>query len=462
MKKDGLIKKAEQTILKHSLLNQGDTVLVGLSGGPDSVSLLLVLHAIREKYGLSIHAVYINHNLRPDEIPSEIVFCERLCEGLGAGFVLKTIEPGLYAKEHGMNLQEAARELRYRVFEEAGLEVRADKVALAHNADDQAETMLMRIVRGSGPAGLAGIPVRRGNIIRPLIEAGREDIERFLEDRNVAALTDSSNLRQDYFRNMIRLRLMPVLKQANPNLLNSISQTMEILRDEERYFEILVTKTLMKLISRKTDRRIELFLSPMEGMDTVILRRVLRRAVNETEGLRAISFAHIEGIISLIKDGENGDRIVLPRNIRAIKEYALLVMTSEAPFRMAEYLLPVPGEAVIVGTGLVLTAALEENSAGFGDGKMSVLLDAEKMRTPLTVRPRKPGDYFYPLGFGKKKKLQDFFVDLKVPRDERDSVPIVCSGDDLVWVAGCRADERFRVTEKTKKFVRLAIVKGKF
>ncbi|MDP2158048.1 MAG: tRNA lysidine(34) synthetase TilS, partial [Nitrospirota bacterium] len=326
----------------------------------------------------------------------------------------------------------------------------------------QAETLLMRLVRGAGPSGLSGIPMKRDNIIRPLLEIGREEIERFLEIRNIVPVMDSSNLKENYFRNMLRLRLMPMLKQANPNLLQSLTHTMEILREEERYFGIIVTKTLMKLISRKSQKRIELFLSPMEAMETVILRRVLRRAISETEGLRGIGFAHIEDIIALIKNGKNGDRLVLPRNIRVIKDYALLVITSEEPVRIAEYTLDLPGKAVIVGAGHVVTAEMEEKSVQFGDGKLSVLLDAEKMKFPLTVRPRRPGDYFYPLGFGRKKKLQDFLVDMKVPRDERDSVPVVVSGEDIAWIAGYRGDERFKVTDQTKKFVRLGIVQGKF
>jgi tRNA(Ile)-lysidine synthase len=462
MKADDLIEKAEKTIRKNSLLAKGDSVLVGFSGGPDSTCLLYLLHALKEKYQLQICSLYINHNLRPLEVPAEIAFCRKFCEGLGIPFMVESIEVISFGKKYRMNKQEAARELRYQAFGKAAAEIGANKVALAHNGDDQAETLFMRLVRGAGPTGLSGIPVKRDNIIRPLLEIGREEIEGFLEIRNIVPVTDSSNLREDYFRNMIRIRLMPVLKQANPNLLQSLTHTMEILREEERYFGILVTKTLMKLISRKSQKRIELFLSPMEAMEVVILRRVLRRAISETEGLRGIGFLHIEDIIALIKSGKNGDRLVLPRNIRVIREYALLVIISEEPVRIAEYTLELPGKAVIVGARQVVTAAMEEKSVQFGDGKLSVLLDAEKMNFPLTVRPRRPGDYFYPMGFGRKKKLQDLFVDLKIARDERDSIPIVAFGDDIVWVAGYRADERFKVTETTKKFVRLGIVQGKF
>jgi len=462
MKADELIEKADRTIRKNGLISPGDSVLVGFSGGPDSTCLLYLLHALRENYKLEITALYIDHNLRPAEVPTEISFCKKFCEGLGIRFMVESIDVTSFSNELRINRQEAARELRYQTFGKAASDIKADKVALAHNSDDQAETLLMRLVRGAGPTGLSGIPMKRDNIIRPILEIGREDIERFLEMRNIVPVTDSSNLKEDYLRNMVRLRLMPMLKQANPNLLKSLTNTMEILQEEERYFGIIVTKTLMKLISRKSQKRIELFLSPMEAMETVILRRVLRRAISETEGLRGIGFLHIKDIIALIKNGKNGDRLVLPRNIRVIKEYALLVITSEEPVRIAEYTLDLPGKAVIVGAWHVVTAEVEEKSALFGDGKLSVLLDAEKMKFPLMVRPRRPGDYFYPMGFGRKKKLQDLFVDLKIARDERDSVAVVVSGDDIVWIAGYRADERFKVTDQTKKFVRLGIVKGKF
>jgi tRNA(Ile)-lysidine synthase len=200
----------------------------------------------------------------------------------------------------------------------------------------------------------------------------------------------------------------------------------------------------------------------MESMDTVILRRVLRRAISETEGLREIGFGHVEDIVSLIREGRAGSRLMLPNGVRVIREYALLVLTSEEPVRIAEYELAVPGETVIAGARVVVSAAVGKDPSQTGDGKTSVLLDADTMKIPLIVRPRRPGDHFYPMGFGKKKKLQDFFTDLKVPRDERDSIPLVVSGDDIVWVAGYRADDRYKVRETTKKFVRLGIVQGKF
>ncbi len=444
------------------MLKGGESVLVGLSGGPDSVCLLAVLNRMKDDFHLTIHAVYVDHNLRPGETPSETAFCREVCGKMNIDFRVKSVDVKGCVKEHGINKQEAARELRYKAFYEAAQEIKADRIALAHNADDQAETIFMRLIRGAGASGLCGIPAKRGFIIRPLIEIERKDVEDFLESENLRYVVDSSNLQTDYFRNRFRLMIMPELKKMNPGLIQSVNKTVSILQEEERYLDIIVTKTLMKMISRKTGRRIELFLTPMEAMDLVILRRLLRRAIDETESLRGIGFIHIEDIIRLVKEGKSGDRIYLPKGIRVIKDYSLLVITSEKPRKIASYELHVPGEAAIVGAGLVIKASFEDAGEDFGNGKSSVLLDAAGMNLPLKLRPREPGDYFYPLGFGKRKKLQDFFVDEKIPRDERDSVPLAFSNGDIVWVAGYRADNRFRVSGSTKKFLRLVIVKGKF
>ena len=447
---------------RHNMLRGGETVLIGLSGGPDSVSLLSVLAGLRKTLELTLHAVYVDHNLRPDETPKEIELCRELCSRLGVVFHLSSIDVISYAKEHRLSKQEAARDLRYKVFEELAAGTGAGRIALAHNADDQTETLLMRLIRGTGPQGLSGIPPMRGRIIRPLIEIDRAEIERFLAAGSIPFAVDSSNLKTDYFRNSVRQALTPVFRRLNPNISKTVLHTTSILREEERYFDIIVTKALMKLISRKSVDRIELFLSPMEGMDTVILRRVLRRAISETKGLRGTSFVHIENIIRLIRDGRSGDRLYLPHGVRAIKEYSLMVMTSAPPAKIAAYELQPPGDLAIREAGVVIRAAFEESAGETGDGRSSALLDAGLMSFPLRIRPRKAGDFFFPLGFGRRKKLQDFFVDSKVPRDERDSIPVVLSGDDIVWIAGRRADERFKVTGNTKIFLRLGIVKGNF
>ncbi len=454
-KEHKLLDKVKSAISKYSMLSGGETILIGLSGGPDSVCLLLALHTLKEELNLKLHAIYIDHGLRPQETPGEIEFCRKLCDGLSISFITKAIDVKTHAKEHGMNKQEAARELRYKMFDDVSAELKVDRIALGHTADDQIETFFMRFFRGSGPGGLSGIPPVRGRIIRPLIEVERKEIEEFLDEQKQDYIVDSSNLKEDYFRNRLRLSFLPEIKRINPGIVRTVSRTMEILREEERYFAIQVTKTLMKLICRKSDLRIELFLTPMESMDKVILRRVLRRAIDETKGLRGMGFTHIEDIIELIKRGKPGDRIYLPKGLRVIKNYGTLTMTSEIPQRIGVFTLSVPGEAVLREIKAVITASIEDEVESYGDGKKVAVFDADKVGGVLSVRPREKGDFFYPLGFGRRKKLQDFFVDEKVPRDERDAVPIIASGNNIVWIAGYRGDERFKATETTKRFLRL-------
>jgi len=488
-----LLEKVKETLNKYSMLSEGDCVLIGLSGGPDSVCLAVILDKLKKDFNLSLYAVYIDHGLRPDEVENEKIFCREFCGKFGINLFFESVDVGNYSKQKGLNKQEAARDLRYKVYEEIAGRINATRVALGHNADDQAETLLMMLLRGSGRKGLSGIPpVRRPElrvkssesglnkntlIIRPLIEIERKDIEEFLlqkkGDSQIAPtnselltlnsklpfMVDSSNLKKDYFRNWLRLTVMSELKKRNPSLIHNICRTMDILREEDDYLELVVTKTLMRVISRKSDDSIELFLSPLETVEKPILRRVLRRALDATDGLRGISLAHIEDIISLIKTGKSGDRVYLPRDIRVIRDYSVLRITSLSPVKIGEGEIAPPGEIVFREAGIKIKALFEEKGYGQGDNKYTVLLDAGNMIFPLKVRHRDKGDFFYPHGFGKKKKLQDYFVDEKVPRDVRDSVPILVSGNDIVWVAGYRTDERFKVTEKTEKFLRIIISK---
>jgi tRNA(Ile)-lysidine synthase len=445
------------------MVDNGSRILIGLSGGADSVCLLHVLTMLRQKYLISLHALYIDHGLRPGETDREIQFCCKICEQHETPFLTKSVDVKSYAKTGKLNMQEAARLLRYRTYEETAYEINANKIALGHTADDQAETILMRLFRGSGPTGLAGIPPVRKNIIRPLIEIERKDIENFLGSEGINFITDSSNAKKDYLRNRVRLSLMPILREFNPDITGTLSKTAAIFREEERYFEILVTKTLMKLISRKTETRIELFLTPFEIMDKVIMRRVLRRAIDETKGLRGVSFIHIEDMVNLIKTGSPGDRIYLPGGIRVIKDYSTLILTSEAPLTLSSYTLTIPGETILKEAGVLIKASEAEiqQPEAFEQGiwKSHGIFDADTIRLPLTARPRNDGDFFYPLGFGKRKKLQDFFVDQKVPRDERNRIPLIVSGGNILWVVGHRADDRFKVTEKTKRVLKLEVRK---
>ncbi|MCX7913406.1 MAG: tRNA lysidine(34) synthetase TilS [Thermodesulfovibrionales bacterium] len=455
----GLIDKVKDTIEKYSMIRKGEHILIGLSGGADSVCLLKVLTLIKNDYEIKLSAIYVDHTLRPQETPYEIEFCKKICDDFDIPLILKSCNTQSYAKTAKISFQEAARELRYQIYDECAFQLKADKIALGHNADDQAETIFIRLIRGSGPLGLSGIPPVRQKIIRPLIEVERAEIESFLAKQDIDFLIDSSNLKDRYLRNKIRHVIMPEVKKLNPSAVKTITRTMDILRSEEKYFEIIVAKTLMKLISRKNDESLELFLSPMEVLDPVILRRVLRRAIDSTKGLRGISFIHIEDIIKLIKSGKAGDRIYLPDNIRVIKKYSVLLITAEKPKRLATYLINELGDIHLKESDILLTLELieAEKLDEIDKDSQTVLINADKLSFPLTIRARMPGDFFYPLGFGKRKKIQDYFVDEKIPRDERDLIPLLINNGEVVWIVGKRLDDRYKIDNVTKKILKCNI-----
>ncbi len=452
-----MLKRVDQTIRRHSMLRRGDRVLVGLSGGPDSVCLLHLLNELRGGWDLDLRALYVDHGLRPEEARREKEFCAALTEGLGIPFSVREVDVKGHAEREGLSIQDAARQLRYRAFEEEAALEEAARIATGHTADDQAETVLIWLLRGAGPKGLSGMQPVRGRIIRPLIEVQRKEVMEYLDSRGIRYVIDTSNLKLDYLRNRLRQELMPLLRRYNPGIVETLCRTAEILREENEYMERIVTKALMRLISRKTDEGVELFLSPMEGMERVILRRVLIRAVEATRGLRGLGFRHIEEIVSLVRSGSTGSRIHLPGGVRAVRGYATLTITSAPVQRLGEYTLEVPGETVLKEAGVVIVSSITEEAPGEVDGKTEAVFDLDRLNLPLRVRSRRPGDFFYPSGLGRRKKLQDYFVDEKVPRDVRDTVPLVLSGEDIIWVVGYRTDDRYRPGPSTGRVLRMAV-----
>lgn len=456
-----------KTISEFNMISDGDHILVGLSGGADSVALLVLLNQLKFQLNIKTASVYIDHKLRALETPDEIEFCRYLCDALKVDFYVRDVDVKNHAQETGMSIQESARELRYEAFYKLSYEINANKIALGHNADDQLETIFMRLIRGTGVSGLLGIPPVRDMIIRPLLGVRRRMIEDFLiKNRAIFGLKkdkpyiiDSSNLKTDYIRNRLRFQVMPRIEDINPSIHQTISRMIQIIRDEERYFDILVTKTLMKLITRKSEGYIELFLSPLETIEKPILRRVLRRAIDATKGLRGIGFENIEDIIHLIKNGRTGSRVYIRHDVRVIRGYSTLIITALAPQKLSTQEILTSGEYVLKEAGIVLIVdelSADELQDGH-DGKSSAVFDVEKLSMPLIIRHRMQGDFFYPSGFGKRKKVQDFFVDEKIPKDERDTVPILTSNGNIVWIVGYRTDERYKIDKDTKRVLRFII-----
>ncbi|MEK6583299.1 MAG: tRNA lysidine(34) synthetase TilS, partial [Nitrospirota bacterium] len=317
--KDTLIKKVQATINFYKMLKNGDTVLIGVSSGPDSVCLLHVLKELQDEYNLSLHIAHLNHGFRGAEADEDAMFVQGMGDSLGIPVIAEYSDIPAYARTERKSKQEAAREVRYRFFSSVADKTGADRIALGHTADDQAETFLMRLLRGSGSHGLSGIPPVRERIIRPLIGVFRDEIDEYLSMHDIRYRIDSSNLTAVYLRNKIRLELIPYLaKEYNPNIMETIIRNLNILRDEDIFLGNYVNRIYKDVVINESEVMIQFDAGKLRSCEEPVKRRVIRCAVESVkgEGNVALSFQHVEDALSLLQHDKEGE-IHLPSGIVA-------------------------------------------------------------------------------------------------------------------------------------------------
>ncbi|MBF0541284.1 MAG: tRNA lysidine(34) synthetase TilS [Nitrospirae bacterium] len=447
------IKKVFNFAKKYKMFAKGQKILVGLSGGADSVCLLNVLLT----FDLNISALYVDHGLRPTQTPSEIEFCSNLCSKLKVDFMVESVDVYQYQKLHNIGIGASARTKRYEALEAVAHKIGTDKIALGHNKDDQCETFLINMLRGSGMSGLCGIPPTRNRIIRPILCVNRSEIRSFLETRRINYITDPSNLTNKYLRNNIRSELLPLLKKYNPSIMQTIYNTTEILSVEDKFLESVTSQLMTEIVINWKDGIIELDIKKLTIIDLALLRRIIRQAISHFN--LSLGLIHIDNIINLIKDLNTGGCLNLPDDLIVIKGYDRLIIKNvnfvNSPIIGCE--LNIPGVTIIDKTGSSITASFTDLPQT-QYGKDETYLDFDKIiGKTLKIRTRNKGDFFYPQGFGKKKKLQDFFIDEKIPREIRDTIPIIYLNNEIVWIAGHRADERFHANMKTINILKLVM-----
>jgi tRNA(Ile)-lysidine synthase len=441
-------------------------VIAAVSGGADSVCLLHLLVAARERLVLTVETAHFNHRLRGRESDRDAAFVEELARRLALPFHPGAARAFTAAERRSASLQELARDQRLGFL--LGLaRRRRGVVALGHQADDQAETLVMRFLAGAGPAGLAGIPPAShgGALVHPLLGFRRADIERWLGERGIPFRTDRTNRSTRYLRNRVRLRLLPELaREFNPRLVERLGTLAGQARRDHELLEELSGRLLAQAVA--TPRSV-LFPPPLLAAAHPAL---LSRAVLAT--LRRFAPAGAEfssrHVAALLADAPGSRRWDLPRGVRAERGPGGLLVTV-APLRRpaaaAETPLPIPGRVQLPGAGGWIAARTRRCAKGAGPGKLAgdpreAALDLATVRPPLVVRGRRPGDRFQPFGMTGGKKLKEFLIDAKVPAPERDGVPLVCDRDGIVWVAGMRPSERCRVTERTRDLLCLSWVPG--
>jgi tRNA(Ile)-lysidine synthase len=459
-----IIKNVLGTIEKYSMLRKGDRVLIGVSGGPDSIALLHILLRLKDEYELKLKVGHLNHGLRGEESDRDERFVKNLCKQLKIKCYTKRLKKGELESAKGVSPEESARRARYKYFEWLSKKLKCNRIALGHTADDQAETVLMRFVRGSGLRGLGGIPPVRKNglIIRPLINLWRKEIEEFLEKEKILFVIDSTNESMKFLRNRLRQELIPYIeKNFNPNIKECLVRMGELFRyDEELLSEFLRTgKNFYEITGDKININLKIFKKLSEPAQL----RVIRRAIEEFLGdLRHFQKVHFNDILKIAMGKKPNVKIVLPRDLIAIREYSKLSICYN---KNGELMNKFKVKLKINGKTLIsaLKSTIESEVISRNEVKTlnvscnMALLDFDKLKKPLVVRTYEHGDRFIPLGSSGSKKLKDFFIDLKIPLEERYRTPILVSNDRIAWVAGLRIDDRFKVTEETKRILRLKI-----
>jgi len=433
------------------MLPRGARVLVALSGGPDSVALLHILRTLEARGELVVAgAAHFNHQLRGAEADADESFCRDLAAGTGIPFLAGRADVAARARESGRSLEDAARQARYEFLNEAADSAGADAIAVGHSLDDQAETFLLRLIRGAGPAGLAGIRPRAGRVVRPLLDISRPELRQYAAEHGLGFRDDSSNADVRIPRNRVRLELLPLLSQFSPAIAATLAREAALAREDEEFLDRLAIESAASIVLVESGN-VTVDVAGLTALPPALASRVTQKAVAAAAPGRFIGFQHIDDLLELARSGAEGAAAALP-GVTAVRRGSRIVfgIVSDRPFSNSfRFPLSIPGEVAV--PGWALSAARieepEEVTPPPARGNTAVVA-AAPLRGPLAVRSRRPGDVFRPLGMhGRGRKLQDFLVDRKIARADRDSLPLVVDQDDrIVWVVGQSVAEDFRVT----------------
>ena len=445
--------KLEEFVRFHHLIAPEQTVLLAVSGGMDSMVMLHVISHLRERFGVQVALVHVNHQLRGEESMEDEQFVREMSAAYGICFYCERVDVVSYADEHGLSKQIAARQLRYACFERVRQQVGAHVVATAHHADDNAETILLNILRGTGIHGLAGIPVKRigGCIIRPLLFATRKEIEMYAMENGIKYRNDSSNMSLAYRRNLLRHSILPPLVKRVPHIVETLNIVANTMCDVSEKLHAIVEEALRSLVHNDSQDRLMLDVKKLEMepdflWDEIFVELLHRMHIEPTE--KKVDALHrlctmptgriveLSGELSACRDRQH---IVFQKtneevsNIRHVEIGRIYVYQ---------------GCRISIGNPEPVPAVLS-------DTQEVEYIDAERLGRQLVLRPWRAGDWFIPLGMKTKKKLSDFFTDQKVPRFQKTSIPVLESDGTIVWICGKRLDNRFKLTEHTRTAIRL-------
>lgn len=460
-----ILDKVRETINKHNLIEKGDRIVLGLSGGPDSVCLLHVLKQLEQEMDISVYAAHLNHQIRGIEAQKDVMYISELCDSLGVRFFVKSIDVPKYCKENGLSLEDGARRLRYEMFYEIKDKIKANKIAVGHNLNDQAETILMRIMRGTGLQGLKGIEHSRDIIIRPLLDTDRKDIENYCEANNLNPRIDSTNLESIYTRNKIRLELIPYMKDNfNPNIIESLVRMSSTLKDDGNFIEEQAIDKYKEL-AQKDKENIKFNVYNLSKVHISIKNRILRKAISEILGdTNFIEQKHLEDVIGMLSEDKIDKQINLPRGIIVYRTKNDIIVTNKAIVNEEiefNYNIPNNGFIKIKELNVLVESKIIsiDRFRSMKIDKFSKAFDIDKIEGGIVVRSRMPGDKIKVSGLGGSKKIKDLFIDLKIPKEERCKVPIISDEKGILCVGDYRLSDEYKVDSNTKEVLKITFKK---
>lgn len=476
-----VIDRVAEFIRQYQMIAPGDVVLTGFSGGADSVLLLELLQELAKKGGFQVQAVHVHHNLRGEEADRDAAFAEAFCAEREIPFFLYSCPVEEVARKEHLSLEEAGRMERRRVFRECMEAHGGTRIALAHHRNDLAETMMHHLARGTSLAGLASLRPVRGNFIRPLLCLERTEIEKELERRKIAWCDDSTNGADDYTRNGIRHHVIPYLEQqVNERTVAHMAETSLDFLEAEEYFCDEAEKLFRNCCVRREDG---LELQECLAKEAKILQRyVVRDCLEQLAGQRKdLGREHLESVLDLFEK-QVGKRVCLPYGLEAVRGYDGIVLRSYDGKRADgdrkeknPYGIEIAGEGVYdwkefqIRASFPETESLESGQTGqwreanfkrISEKKYTKCFNYAKIRDGLVLRTRRSGDFLTVRADGSRKKLKDYMIDAKIPREQRDSILLAADGQEIVWVVGYRISERYRVREDAEKIIQLEVSGG--
>lgn len=447
---NNLLAQVRRFIKEHDLIHTGDAVVVAVSGGPDSAALLHVLAGLREREGFRLTAAHLNHCFRGKEAEEDSEYVQELCAKLGVPCIAEVMDVPRFMSETGMGAQEAARQVRYRFLHKVAAETGSRIIATAHHGDDQAETILMRLVRGTGMEGLSGIPAQRYeegiSIIRPLLTITREEIEAYCDAQELHPRHDRSNDSDKYLRNRIRRHWMPLMKRENSHLVDALTQLTALVRDENDLMDRIARETLAEIIHTKNTNTIVVvqndFILHHVALQRRMIKLILSYLLESDTG--NISYSHIEHIRQIIADTYPSARLDLPGGVQVRREYQRVVFSSiynDVSISIPPYIynLHVPGEVHIPEIGRMFRCyyGKQMDVERLAQGTFAVF-DPTKIKGKLYVRQRRAGDRMTVQGMVGTKKVKDIFIDAKIPQSDRERIPLLTDESQILWIPGIR------------------------